>query len=145
VRTNIARIFNTYGPRMKLDDGRVVPAFLGEALRGEAITIFGDGSQTRSFCYVSDLVDGLYRLMQSDERYPVNLGNPNEMTIREFAEQIRRVTGSKSPVLQRPLPEDDPKRRQPDISKARRVLGWEPQVPLDEGLRLTLDYFRGTF
>jgi dTDP-glucose 4,6-dehydratase len=145
VRTNIARIFNTYGPRMKLDDGRVVPAFLGEALRGEAITIFGDGSQTRSFCYVSDLVDGLYRLMQSDERYPVNLGNPNEMTIREFAEQIRQVTGSASPILQRPLPEDDPKRRQPDISKARRVLGWEPRVPLDEGLRLTLDYFRGAF
>jgi len=140
--TNIARIFNTYGPRMKLDDGRVVPAFMDQALRGEAITIYGDGSQTRSFCYVSDLVDGIYRLMQSDERYPVNLGNPNEITIREFAEHIRRVTGSSSPIVTRELPEDDPKRRQPDISKARRLLGWEPRVPLDEGLRLTLAYFR---
>jgi dTDP-glucose 4,6-dehydratase len=142
VRTNIARIFNTYGPRMKLDDGRVVPAFIGEALRGEPLTIFGDGSQTRSFCYVSDLVDGIYRLMQSDERYPVNLGNPNEMTIREFAVAIRRLTGSSSPILHRPLPEDDPKRRQPDISKAQRLLGWEPRVELEEGLRLTLNYFR---
>jgi dTDP-glucose 4,6-dehydratase len=140
--TNIARIFNTYGPRMKLDDGRVVPSFIDQALRGEAITIFGDGSQTRSFCYVSDLVDGIYRLMQSDERYPVNLGNPNEMTIREFAERILRATGSVSPIVHRPLPEDDPRKRQPDISKARRLLGWEPRVPLDEGLRLTLDYFR---
>jgi dTDP-glucose 4,6-dehydratase len=142
LRTNIARIFNTYGPRMKLDDGRVVPAFIGQALRGEAMTIFGDGSQTRSFCYVGDLVDGIYRLMQSEERYPVNLGNPNEMTIREFAEQIRRVTGSLSPIVNRALPEDDPKQRQPDISKARRLLGWEPRVHLEEGLRLTLDYFR---
>jgi dTDP-glucose 4,6-dehydratase len=144
LRTNIARIFNTYGPRMKLDDGRVVPAFIDQALRGEAITIFGDGSQTRSFCYVSDLVDGIYRLMQSDERYPVNLGNPNEMTILEFAAQIRRLTGSSSPVVHRALPEDDPRQRQPDISKARRLLGWEPRVPLEEGLRLTLDYFRAT-
>lgn len=142
VRTNIARIFNTYGPRMKLDDGRVVPAFIDQALRGEAMTIFGDGSQTRSFCYVSDLVDGVYRLMQSDERYPVNLGNPNETTIREFAEQIRRLTGSCSPIVNRALPEDDPKRRRPDISKARRLLGWEPRVGLEAGLRLTLDYFR---
>jgi dTDP-glucose 4,6-dehydratase len=142
LRTNIARIFNTYGPRMKLDDGRVVPSFIDQALRGEAITLFGDGSQTRSFCYVSDLVDGLYRLMQSDEGYPVNLGNPNEMTIREFAEQILRATGSSSPIVSRPLPEDDPRKRQPDISKARRVLGWEPRVPLAEGLRLTLAYFR---
>jgi dTDP-glucose 4,6-dehydratase len=142
LRTNIARIFNTYGPRMKLDDGRVVPSFLDQALRGEAITIFGDGSQTRSFCYVSDLVDGIYRLMHSDERYPVNLGNPNEMTIREFAEQIRRLTGSSSPIVNRALPEDDPKQRRPDISKARRLLGWEPRVPLEEGLRVTLDYFR---
>jgi dTDP-glucose 4,6-dehydratase len=140
--TNIARIFNTYGPRMKLDDGRVVPSFMDQALRGEAITIYGDGSQTRSFCYVSDLVDGIYRLMQSGERYPVNLGNPNEMTIREFAEHIRRVTGSSSPIVYRALPEDDPQRRQPDISKARRLLGWEPHVPLEEGLRLTLAYFR---
>ena len=137
LRTNIARIFNTYGPRMKLDDGRVVPSFIGQALRGETLTIFGDGSQTRSFCYVSDLVDGIYRLMQSDERYPVNLGNPDEMTIREFAERIRRITGSLSPIVNRPLPEDDPRQRRPDISKARRLLGWEPRVPLEEGLRLT--------
>jgi dTDP-glucose 4,6-dehydratase len=142
LRTNIARIFNTYGPRMKLDDGRVVPAFIDQALRGEAISIFGDGSQTRSFCYVADLVEGIYRLMQSDERYPVNLGNPNEMTIREFAERILRATGGSSPIVNRPLPEDDPKQRQPDISKARRLLGWEPRVPLEEGLRLTLAYFR---
>jgi dTDP-glucose 4,6-dehydratase len=142
LRTNIARIFNTYGPRMKLDDGRVVPSFIGQALRGEALTIFGDGLQTRSFCYVSDLVDGIYRLMQSDERYPVNLGNPNEMTIREFAERIRRITGSRSPIVNRPLPEDDPRQRRPDISKARRLLGWEPRVPLEEGLRVTLDSFR---
>ena len=145
LRTNIARIFNTYGPRMKLDDGRVVPSFMGQALRGEAITIFGDGSQTRSFCYVSDLVDGLYRLMQSDERYPVNLGNPNEMTICEFAGQICRIAGSRPPVVNRPLPEDDPKQRRPDISKARRLLGWEPRVPLEEGLRITLDSFRPSF
>jgi len=142
LRTNIARIFNTYGPRMKLNDGRVVPSFIDQALRGEALTIFGDGSQTRSFCYVSDLVEGIYRLMQSDERYPVNLGNPDEMTISEFAAQIRRLTGSSSPIVQRPLPEDDPKQRRPDICKARRLLGWEPRVPLEEGLRLTLHYFR---
>ncbi|HLY17443.1 MAG TPA: UDP-glucuronic acid decarboxylase family protein [Bryobacteraceae bacterium] len=140
--THIARIFNTYGPRMKLDDGRVVPAFVDQALRGEPMTIFGDGSQTRSFCYVSDLVDGLYRLVQSNEYFPVNLGNPAEMTVREFAEQIRSLTGSASPIVNRPLPEDDPKRRQPDISRARRLLGWEPRVPLGDGLRLTLDYFR---
>jgi dTDP-glucose 4,6-dehydratase len=143
VRTTIARIFNTFGPRMKLDDGRVVPAFLDQALRGEPITVFGDGSQTRSFCYVSDLVDGLYRLMLSDERYPVNLGNPREMTILEFAEHIRRLTGSTSPVRFEPLPEDDPKQRKPDIEKARRLLGWSPVVELDEGLRLTVEYFRG--
>jgi dTDP-glucose 4,6-dehydratase len=142
VRTNIARIFNTYGPRMKLDDGRVVPAFIGQTLRGEPITIFGDGSQTRSFCYVSDLVDGIYRLMQSDERYPVNLGNPTEMTVREFAERIVSITGRALPIVHRALPEDDPKQRKPDISKARRLLGWEPRVALDEGLRCTVDYFR---
>jgi dTDP-glucose 4,6-dehydratase len=141
LRTNIARIFNTYGPRMKLDDGRVVPAFLDQALRGEDLTVFGDGSQTRSFCYVSDLVDGLYRLMYSDERYPVNLGNPQEMTIREFAEVIIRLTGSRSSIVSCPLPEDDPKQRRPDICKALRVLGWEPRVTLEEGLRLTIDYF----
>jgi dTDP-glucose 4,6-dehydratase len=140
--TNIARIFNTYGPRMKLDDGRVVPAFVDQALRGEPLTIFGDGSQTRSFCYVTDLVDGLYRLMRSSERYPVNLGNPNEMTIREFAERIRRITGSSSRIVTLPLPEDDPRQRRPDISKARRLLDWEPRVSLEDGLQLTIDYFR---
>ncbi len=142
VRTNIARIFNTFGPRMQLDDGRVVPAFLDQALRGEPLTVFGDGSQTRSFCYVSDMVDGLYRLMLSEERYPVNLGNPLEMTILEFAERIRKLTESSSPIVRRPLPEDDPRQRQPDISKARRILGWEPRVALDEGLKYTTDYFR---
>ncbi|MBZ5582851.1 MAG: SDR family oxidoreductase [Acidobacteriia bacterium] len=142
LRTNIARIFNTYGPRMKLDDGRVVPAFLDQALRGEPMTIFGDGSQTRSFCYVSDLVDGLYRLLLSEERYPVNLGNPCELTILEFAQRIRQMTGSRSDITFLPLPEDDPKQRRPDISKARAVFGWEPKVPLDDGLRLTIEYFR---
>jgi dTDP-glucose 4,6-dehydratase len=142
LRTNIARIFNTYGPRMKLDDGRVVPAFLDQALRGAPITVFGSGSQTRSFCYVSDLVDGLYRLMQSDERFPVNLGNPAEMTILEFAEHIRARTGSLSEIVFHPLPEDDPKQRRPDIRKARRVLGWEPRVSLDEGLQPTVEFFR---
>ncbi len=143
VRTNIARIFNTYGPRMKLDDGRVVPAFMDQALRGEPMTIFGDGSQTRSFCFVSDLVDGLYRLMQSEERYPVNLGNPRELTIKQFAEEIRRLTGTNSPLVYRPLPTDDPKQRQPDISKARRILGWEPRVGLEDGLKQTIEYFSG--
>jgi dTDP-glucose 4,6-dehydratase len=140
--TTIARIFNTYGPRMKLDDGRVVPAFIDQALRGVPLTIFGDGSQTRSFCYASDLIDGLYRLLLSDERYPVNLGNPNEITILEFAQRIRRLTGSSSEIAYEPLPQDDPKQRRPDISKARRVLGWEPVVPLEDGLRRTIDYFR---
>jgi dTDP-glucose 4,6-dehydratase len=144
VATNIARIFNTYGPRMKLDDGRVVPAFLDQALQGRAMTVFGDGSQTRSFCYVSDLVDGLYRLMLSGERYPVNLGNPREMTILEFAEHIRRLTGTGSEIVFRELPEDDPRQRKPDIGKARAVLGWEPVVPLDEGLQYTVEYFRNT-
>jgi dTDP-glucose 4,6-dehydratase len=143
LRTNIARIFNTYGPRMKLDDGRVVPAFLDQALRGDPITIFGDGSQTRSFCYVSDLVDGLCRLMLSEERYPVNLGNPDEMTVLEFAQRIQELTGSRSPIVFRPLPEDDPQRRRPDIAKARRVLGWEPRVSLEDGLKTTIECFRG--
>jgi dTDP-glucose 4,6-dehydratase len=143
MRTTIARVFNTYGPRMKLDDGRVVPAFIDQALRGEDLTIFGDGKQTRSFCYVSDLVEGLYRLMFSDERYPVNLGNPREMTILEFAEHIRALTGTRSEIVFQPLPEDDPKRRQPDIARAREILGWEPRVELDEGLRQTIEYFRG--
>jgi dTDP-glucose 4,6-dehydratase len=143
LRTNIARIFNTYGPRMKLDDGRVVPAFLDQALRGRPLTVFGDGRQTRSFCYVSDLVDGLYRLMFSEERYPVNLGNPCEMTILEFAERIRELTGARAPLVFEPLPEDDPKQRRPDIAKARELLGWEPKVTLEEGLALTVEYFRG--
>ena len=142
VRTNIARIFNTYGPRMKLNDGRVVPAFFDQALRGEPMTVFGDGSQTRSFCYVSDLVDGLCRLMMSDERYPVNLGNPGEMTILDFAKHIRNLTGSKSEIIHQPLPQDDPRQRKPDISKARAVLGWEPKVALEQGLRETVVYFQ---
>ncbi|HWR50798.1 MAG TPA: UDP-glucuronic acid decarboxylase family protein [Bryobacteraceae bacterium] len=143
VRTNIARIFNTFGPRMKLDDGRVVPAFLDQALQQRPMTVFGDGSQTRSFCYVSDLVDGLYRLMLSDERYPVNLGNPREMTILEFAKAIQRITGTRSRIEYQALPEDDPKRRKPDITKAKRVLGWEPKVPMEDGLQATIEYFRG--
>ena len=123
----------------------MISNFVMQALRGEPLTVYGDGQQTRSFCYVSDLVDGIYRLMQSDERYPVNLGNPDEMTIREFAERIRRITGSLSPIVNRLLPEDDPRQRRPDISKARRLLGWEPRVPLEEGLRVTLDSFRASF
>ncbi len=143
LRTNIARIFNTYGPRMQLNDGRVVPAFMEQALRGKPLTVFGDGLQTRSFCYVSDLVDGLYRLMLSEERYPVNLGNPREMTILEFAERICKLMGSPAAIVRRPLPEDDPRQRQPDIAKARRILGWEPRVALEDGLKHTADYFRG--
>jgi dTDP-glucose 4,6-dehydratase len=141
VKTSIARIFNTYGPRMKLNDGRVVPAFVDQALRGEPITIFGEGTQTRSFCYVSDLVDGLYRLMLSDEVYPVNLGNPREMTIRQFADVIVQATGARAGIVHHPLPEDDPKQRKPDISKAKRVLGWEPRVTLEEGIPQTIEYF----
>jgi dTDP-glucose 4,6-dehydratase len=142
VRSNIARIFNTYGPRMALDDGRVVPAFLDQALRGEPLTIFGDGSQTRSFCYVTDMVEGLVRLGGSSERYPVNLGNPVELTILEFAERIRRLMGSDLEFVFQPLPSDDPRKRRPDISKARRVLGWEPKVELEEGLQETVNYFK---
>lgn len=141
-RTTIARIFNTYGPRMALNDGRVVPAFLDQALRGAPLTVFGDGRQTRSFCYVSDLVDGLVRLFHSEERYPVNLGNPMELTMLEFAERILRLTGSRSTLAFHPLPTDDPKRRQPDIGKAKTVLGWEPKVGLEEGLRETVAYFK---
>jgi dTDP-glucose 4,6-dehydratase len=140
--TNIARIFNTYGPRMQLKDGRVVPAFIDQVLSGEPLTIFGDGSQTRSFCYVADLVRGLFLLSQSDERYPVNLGNPREMTILEFADCIRKAAASEQQIVFEPLPEDDPKRRQPDIAKARAVLGWEPEVVLEEGIQFTLEYFR---
>jgi dTDP-glucose 4,6-dehydratase len=142
VHTNIARIFNTYGPRMALDDGRVVPAFLDQCLRGEPLTVFGDGTQTRSFCFVSDMVEGLCRLGTSEERFPVNLGNPSEMTILEFAERIQRLMESDLPLVYKPLPSDDPKVRQPDIAKAKRVLGWEPRVSLDEGLRETVEYFR---
>ena len=143
LRTTIARIFNTYGPRMQLDDGRVVPAFVDQGLRGVPMTVFGDGSQTRSFCYVADLVDGLYRLLLSDEREPVNLGNPHEMTVLEFARYIQRLTGSTAEIRFEPLPQDDPRRRCPDISKARTVLGWEPAVELEQGLRETIEYFRG--
>jgi dTDP-glucose 4,6-dehydratase len=142
LKTHIVRIFNTYGPRMKLNDGRVVPAFLDQALHGKPITIFGDGSQTRSFCYVSDLVDGLIRLIDSDEAYPVNVGNPDELTISEFAECIQKLVGSHCAIEYHPLPKDDPKQRRPDISKARRLLNWEPKVPLEDGLRLTIEYFR---
>jgi dTDP-glucose 4,6-dehydratase len=140
-RTTIARIFNTYGPRMQLKDGRVVPAFLDQALSGEPLTIYGDGSQTRSFCFVSDLVNGLYKLFMSEERLPVNIGNPAEITIKQFAETIQSQFGG-STIEYRPLPEDDPKRRQPDITKARTVLAWEPKVLLADGLKQTIDYFR---
>jgi dTDP-glucose 4,6-dehydratase len=142
VRTNIARIFNTYGPRMALNDGRVVPAFIDQALRGADLTVFGDGSQTRSFCYVSDMVAGLLRLSESDERYPVNLGNPVEMTILDFAERIRARFDPSLKIQFRPLPSDDPKLRRPDIAKAKQVLGWEPKVSLDEGLTATIHYFK---
>ena len=142
LKTNIARIFNTYGPRMALNDGRVVPAFVDQALRGAKLTVFGDGSQTRSFCFVSDLVEGLLRLSESEEAYPVNLGNPAEMTIMQFADTIRSHFGGHLEVEHKPLPSDDPKVRRPDISKARRILGWEPHVPLDEGLKLTIEYFQ---
>jgi dTDP-glucose 4,6-dehydratase len=138
----IVRIFNTYGPRMRLNDGRAVPAFMSQALRGEDVTIFGSGQQTRSFCYVSDLVDGVIRLMESNVNDPVNIGNPHEMTIEEIARTIVRMTGSSSRIVYRPLPEDDPKVRQPDITRARTLLGWEPKVALEEGLAKTLEYFR---
>jgi len=140
--TKIVRIFNTYGPRMRLKDGRVVPAFIGQALTGEPLTIFGDGSQTRSFCYVSDLIDGIFKLAMSDFHEPVNIGNPREMTIKQFAEEIIRITGTASRIGHRPLPVDDPKVRQPDITRARTVLQWEPRVDFDEGIRKTIDYFR---
>ena len=141
-KTAIARIFNTYGPRMALDDGRVVPAFLKQALTGAPLSIFGDGTQTRSFCFVSDLVDGLLRLAHADERYPVNLGNPAEITVGEFAQRIRSLTGTASTLEYHPLPENDPQRRRPDITKARMLLGWEPKVSLEEGLRETVAYFK---
>jgi dTDP-glucose 4,6-dehydratase len=142
IPTRIVRIFNTYGPRMRLNDGRAIPAFLSQALRGEDVTVFGDGSQTRSLCYVSDLVEGIYRLMMSDYAEPVNIGNPAELTMRQLAETIVSLTGSASRIVERPLPVDDPKRRQPDITRARTLLGWEPTVSLAEGLPRTIDYFR---
>jgi dTDP-glucose 4,6-dehydratase len=142
VETRLVRIFNTYGPRMRLEDGRVVPAFVGQALRGEDFTVFGDGSQTRSFCYVKDLVDGLVRLALSHVREPVNIGNPREMTILQFAEAVRQAAGGGGRIVFQPLPKDDPKQRQPDISRARALLGWEPRVPLEEGLRETIAWFR---
>jgi len=142
VETRIVRIFNTYGPRMRLEDGRALPAFMGQGLRGEELTVFGDGSQTRSFCYVDDLVEGICRLLSSGEVYPVNLGNPDEITLLELAHRILGITGSKSRIAYRPLPEDDPKVRRPDIGKAKRLLGWEPRVCLDEGLQRVLPYFR---
>ena len=142
VDTKIVRIFNTYGPRMRLRDGRVVPAFIGQALSGTPLTVFGDGSQTRSFCYVSDLIDGIFKLAMSDFHEPVNIGNPREMMIKQFGEEIIRITGTKSKMEYKSLPEDDPKVRQPDITRARKVLGWEPRVDFDEGIRKTIDYFR---
>jgi dTDP-glucose 4,6-dehydratase len=143
MNTHIVRIFNTYGPRMRLDDGRVVPAFIGQALTGKPLTIFGDGSQTRSFCYVSDLIDGIFRLMMSDFHEPVNIGNPREMTIRQFGEEILRITGAACSIEQKPLPVDDPKVRQPDITRAKKILGWEPKVNFDQGIRETIEFFRG--
>jgi dTDP-glucose 4,6-dehydratase len=142
VDTRIARIFNTYGPRMRANDGRVVPAFICQALAGEPLTAFGDGAQTRSFCFVDDLIEGIWRLLRSDHADPMNIGNPAEMTILQFAREIIRLTGSRSEIVFRPLPVDDPKVRQPDISLARRVLGWEPAVPLEHGLARTIEYFR---
>jgi dTDP-glucose 4,6-dehydratase len=142
VETRIVRIFNTYGPRMRLNDGRVLPTFIGQALRNEPLTAFGDGSQTRSFCYVSDLVEGICRLLMSDYANPVNVGNPSEITINEFAEEILKLTGSKQKIIHTPLPKDDPKQRQPDITLAKKLLGWEPKVSRAEGLKITLDYFK---
>jgi len=142
LETRIVRIFNTYGPRMRLNDGRVLPAFIGQALRGEDLTIFGDGTQTRSFCYVDDLVEGIYRLLLSDYAYPVNIGNPSEITMNEFAEEIIKLTGTDQKIIHRPLPKDDPKQRQPDITKARQILGWEPKINRAEGLKITYEYFK---
>jgi dTDP-glucose 4,6-dehydratase len=142
VETRIVRIFNTYGPRMRLKDGRVVPAFISQALRNEPVTVFGEGKQTRSFCYVSDLIEGIFRLSQSDYVNPVNIGNPMELTIREFAERIIRLTGSTSSIIEKPLPVDDPQQRQPDITRAKKILAWEPKVALEDGLRETIDYFK---
>jgi dTDP-glucose 4,6-dehydratase len=141
MKTRIVRIFNTYGPRMRMNDGRVVPAFVGQALAGKPMTVFGKGNQTRSFCYCSDLIEGIYRLMMSDYNLPVNIGNPREMTMIQFAEAVKEATGSKSRIVYKTLPQDDPKMRQPDITLARRLLGWEPKVTLEEGLKETIEYF----
>lgn len=142
VDTRIVRIFNTYGPRMRLNDGRALPAFIGQALRGENLTVFGDGSQTRSFCYVDDLIDGIYRLLLSDYIMPVNIGNPNEISLKDFAEEILALTGNKVKIVYKPLPLDDPKQRQPDITKAKTILGWEPKISRTEGLKITYEYFK---
>ena len=142
LETRIVRIFNTYGPRMRLNDGRVVPAFMGQALRGEDLTVFGDGSQTRSFCYIDDQVEGIYRLLISEYSEPVNIGNPHETTIKEFAEEIIFLTGTKQKIIYKPLPKDDPLQRQPDITKAKEILGWEPKVGRAEGLKIVYDYFK---
>jgi len=142
VETRIVRIFNTYGPRMRLNDGRVIPAFMGQALRGEDLTVFGDGSQTRSFCYVDDEIEGIYRLLMSDYELPVNIGNPHEITIRDFAEEIIKLTGTTQKVIYKDLPQDDPMQRQPDISKAKEILDWEPKVGREEGMRKTFEYFK---
>ena len=142
LETRIVRIFNTYGPRMRLNDGRVLPAFIGQALRGEDLTVFGDGSQTRSFCYVDDLVEGIYRLLMSDYTQPMNIGNPDEITIAEFAEEIIKLTGTTQKVIYKPLPKDDPMQRQPNIDKAKKLLDWEPQVSRADGLKITYDYFK---
>ncbi len=142
LETRIARIFNTYGPRMRLNDGRVIPAFIGQALRGEDLTVFGDGSQTRSFCYVDDEVEGLYRLLMSDYPLPVNIGNPEEITILDFAKEIIKLTGTEQKIIFKPLPQDDPMQREPDISKAKEILGWEPKVSREEGMRKTFEYFK---
>ena len=140
--TRIIRIFNTYGPRMRLNDGRALPAFIGQALRGEDLTVFGDGSQTRSFCYVDDLVEGIYRLLLSDYPYPVNIGNPVEISLKDFAEEILKLTGANTKIVYKPLPVDDPKQRKPDITKAKELLGWEPKVSRSEGLKITYEYFK---
>ena len=142
VETRIVRIFNTYGPRMRLNDGRALPAFIGQALRGEDLTVFGDGSQTRSFCYVDDLVEGIYRLLMSDYHLPVNIGNPSEITLKQFAEEVIALTGTKQQIVYKPLPVDDPKQRQPDIARAKEILGWEPRVSRSEGLKITYEYFK---
>jgi dTDP-glucose 4,6-dehydratase len=142
LETRIVHIFNTYGPRMRLDDGRALPAFMGQALRGEDITVFGDGSQTRSFCYVDDLIEGIYRLLLSDYSSPVNVGNPNEITIKQFAEEIIALTGTNQKIVYKPLPTDDPKQRQPDITRAKKLLNWEPKVDRAEGLKITYNYFK---